>query len=125
MTTPNRYDLIGGTNGIPTTQVLRDQLGRVIKEGDTLVVNLSEVSTFLVISQRPSQDPRMPAGTTILELGARVQLVFPPSPTGSTSVSAMVAERLPEEQAQARAAAVGRALDGDGIAPRIVGGHDA
>lgn len=112
----NRFSLIGGTNGIPQTQVLLDQLGRTITKGDMLVVKQNEFTTFCVLGVHPATDPRAPAGTQVLEIATRIQMLFPPSATGRTVLSAVIAERIPEEAANAeRGAMYGRVIEADGI----------
>ena len=122
MSQGNRYQLIGGTNGTPQTQVLLDQLGRVIKQGDALIVTQKEIPVYWVIGVRASTDPRHPAGTQVLELGARIQMLFPPSPSGATSLTAVMVERPAEEgMGERRAEALEAELERNGVAAEVVG----
>lgn len=105
----NRFDLIGGTNGIPQVQVLKDLLGRTLKRGDRIVLKSNEIQSYVVTSVGPITDPRYPPGSQRLEVAAIIQMEFPPSTTGTTVItSAMIAERLPEEKAEGLAEGVER-----------------
>lgn len=83
----NRYDLIGGSTGIPATQILNDALGRPLQVGDRVTAQIQETVTFIITDLYRPQDPRLPEGTQVLEIASKLQLVIAPSPTGRQNLN--------------------------------------